>query len=77
MCRNFVIFAAVACAVLTMLVVAVTAQAPVLTPTEQLGKAIFFDQNLSMNSNQSCATCHDPAAGWTGRLSGQRARRGL
>jgi len=37
-----------------------------LTPKEQLGKEIFFDQNLSINANQSCAACHDPAAGWTG-----------
>ena len=37
-----------------------------LTPTEQLGKALFFDQTLSKNSNQSCATCHDPAVGYTG-----------
>jgi cytochrome c peroxidase len=37
-----------------------------LTPQEQLGRSIFFDVNLSINSNQSCATCHGPAAGWTG-----------
>ena len=49
-----------------MLVVAVTAQAPPLTPTEELGKAIFFDENLSLNNNQSCATCHHPNVGWVG-----------
>jgi cytochrome c peroxidase len=37
-----------------------------LTQKEELGKAIFFDENLSLNSNQSCATCHAPKAGWTG-----------
>jgi cytochrome c peroxidase len=37
-----------------------------LTPMEQLGKSIFFDQNLSINQNQSCAVCHTPEAGWTG-----------
>ncbi len=37
-----------------------------LTPIEQLGKSIFFDKDLSVNRNQSCATCHDPATGWTG-----------
>ena len=37
-----------------------------LFPSEQLGKSIFFDQSLSINQNQSCATCHDPAWGWTG-----------
>ena len=37
-----------------------------LTPMEKLGKAIFFDENLSINQNQSCASCHGPEAGWTG-----------
>ena len=37
-----------------------------LTDKEQLGKAIFFDNNLSINNNQSCAACHAPEAGWTG-----------
>jgi len=37
-----------------------------LTPIEQLGKALFFDQTLSKNSNQSCASCHDPSVGYTG-----------
>jgi cytochrome c peroxidase len=37
-----------------------------LTDNEQLGKSIFFDENLSINQNQSCATCHDPDWGWTG-----------
>ncbi len=37
-----------------------------LTPIEQLGKSLFFDKNLSRNGNQSCATCHDPAVGYTG-----------
>jgi len=37
-----------------------------LTPAEQLGKAIFFDTNLSINSNQACASCHNPEVGWTG-----------
>jgi len=37
-----------------------------LTPEEQLGKSIFFDDNLSIHTNQSCASCHAPAWGWTG-----------
>ena len=40
-----------------------------LTPIEQLGKSIFFDTNLSINQNLSCASCHGPEAGWTGPLS--------
>lgn len=40
-----------------------------LSPVEELGKSIFFDHALSINANQSCASCHDPAVGWTGPLS--------
>ena len=40
--------------------------AQTLTDNEQLGKSIFFDENLSINQNQSCASCHNPAWGWTG-----------
>ncbi|UCD99039.1 MAG: cytochrome C [Chloroflexota bacterium] len=43
----------------------VTAQTT-LTDMEQLGQSIFFDTNLSLHENQSCATCHAPEAGWTG-----------
>ena len=42
------------------------AQAAELTATQALGKLIFFDTNLSINRNQSCATCHAPGVGWTG-----------
>ncbi|WP_425046540.1 cytochrome-c peroxidase [Primorskyibacter sp. S87] len=31
---------------------------------EALGEALFFDENLSLNRTQSCATCHDPEAGF-------------
>lgn len=37
-----------------------------LSSEEQLGKSIFFDLNLSINGNQSCAACHAPGSGWTG-----------
>jgi cytochrome c peroxidase len=40
-----------------------------LSPNEQLGKSIFFDDNLSLNLNQSCAACHAPEVGFTGPLS--------
>jgi cytochrome c peroxidase len=52
---------------MVLIVAGVSAQGgDTLTPKEELGKFIFFDENLSINENQSCATCHDPAAGWTG-----------
>jgi cytochrome c peroxidase len=52
-----------------MLSAASTQAAPVLTGIEQLRKAIFFDENLSLNQNQSCASCHGPEVGWTGSSS--------
>jgi cytochrome c peroxidase len=45
-----------------------SAQAPPLSNLEKLGKAIFFDQNLSIQKNQACAACHAPEAGWTGPI---------
>ncbi|WP_419770338.1 MAG: cytochrome-c peroxidase [Candidatus Marinarcus sp.] len=32
--------------------------------SENLGKVLFFDKNLSKNRTQSCATCHNPEAGF-------------
>jgi cytochrome c peroxidase len=43
-----------------------TSSAQELTAKEKLGRSIFFDKNLSINRNQSCAACHDPEVGWTG-----------
>ncbi len=37
-----------------------------LSPIEELGKKIFFDEDLSLKRNQACATCHTPEAGWVG-----------
>lgn len=46
-----------------------TAYAQDLTPMEQLGKSIFFDEDLSIDGNQSCASCHGPEVGFTGPKS--------
>ncbi len=35
-----------------------------LTGKARLGERLFFDVNLSKNRTQSCATCHNPAAGF-------------
>lgn len=42
---------------------------PELTPIEQLGKNLFFDENLSTPPGQSCAACHAPETGFTGPVS--------
>ena len=36
------------------------------SPIVDLGRALFFDERLSRNENQSCATCHDAEFGFTG-----------
>ena len=40
-----------------------------LSQSEELGKSIFMDENLSLNGNQSCASCHGMEVGWTGPVS--------
>ena len=58
------------CASLFVLYIAgATADAQDLTPMEQLGKMLFFDDNLSTPPGQSCAACHAPEAGFTGPTS--------
>lgn len=42
------------------------APAPAPGDIVTLGKAIFFDANLSANGAQSCASCHAPSVGYTG-----------
>jgi cytochrome c peroxidase len=37
-----------------------------LSDLAQLGRLLYFDPALADPPGQSCATCHDPAAGWTG-----------
>jgi cytochrome c peroxidase len=54
---------------LALAVAGVTAATSPLSDEASLGKAIFFDQTLSLKGNQACAACHDPAAGFTGPLA--------
>ena len=37
-----------------------------LSPMEELGALIFFDETLSIRQNQACASCHVPEVGWVG-----------
>jgi cytochrome c peroxidase len=56
-------------AALAVAVAAGAAWAEDLSPIEQLGKALFFDTNLSNPPGQSCAACHAPEVGFTGPTS--------
>jgi cytochrome c peroxidase len=65
--KRFVILAAFVGGVLLLYgTLAVAQESATLTPEEELGKSLFFDQNLSLNSNVSCASCHGPQVGFTG-----------
>jgi cytochrome c peroxidase len=69
--------AAFIAAVVILVGVSVAAAQAALTDKEQLGRAIFFDEDLSLNENQSCATCHAPEAGWTGSNPAINAHGGV
>lgn len=69
--------AALIAAVGLALLISAAAASPTLTPTQQLGKLIFFDLNLSLNGNQSCASCHAPQVGWTGPSEAINAHGGV
>lgn len=53
-------------AAMVMLAIPGFSAAEDLTPIEQLGKFLFFDDILSNAPGQSCATCHAPEVGFTG-----------
>ena len=42
----------------------------------ELGKRLFFDPRLSGTGKMSCATCHDPAKGWSDGLPTARGHKG-
>jgi cytochrome c peroxidase len=65
--KRFVILAALIGGVLLLYgTLAAAQESTTLTPEEELGKALFFDQNLSLNANEACAACHGPEVGFTG-----------
>ena len=40
---------------------------PAYSTREELGEALFFDPDLSLNRTQACASCHDPETGFADR----------
>ena len=55
-----------AAAALLLLVIAGVSAEGTLSRREKLGKALFFDTNLSTPSGLACAGCHGPEVGYTG-----------
>jgi len=64
----FAVAASIAAAFILTSPVLVSAPPPPtqLSPMEELGKRLFFDQNLSVPAGQECAACHGPLVGFTG-----------
>ncbi len=57
----------------------IPADNPVTDAKVALGKLLYFDKRLSQDGTVSCATCHDPAKGWTDRApvsTGIRGQKG-
>ena len=46
----------------------VPASNPLTKAKVELGKQLYFDARVSLNTTVSCATCHNPARGWTDNL---------
>lgn len=63
--KNLLLSLGLAAAALLIVGVA-QAQSPMLSPLEELGKALYFDHNLSDPPGQACASCHAPEAGFVG-----------
>lgn len=50
------------------LVSVLPASNPLTKGKVELGKQLYFDARVSLNGTVSCATCHNPAKGWTDNL---------
>jgi cytochrome c peroxidase len=47
----------------------IPASNPITRGKVELGKQLYFDQRISKDGTVSCASCHDPAKGWTDNLT--------
>ena len=43
----------------------VPAANPITKGKYELGRQLYFDPRVSLDGTVSCATCHNPAKGWT------------
>ena len=46
----------------------IPASNPMTKGKVELGKQLYFDQRISKDATVSCASCHDPAKGWTDNM---------
>ena len=59
----------ISCLSLLLIVLSTGLAGADLTSKQDLGKKLFFDNNLSTPSGQSCAACHAPNTGFVGPVS--------
>lgn len=62
--KSIVVFGVLATLALALVLVGQGLAGPELTPVEELGQLLYFDENLSEPGGQSCASCHDPDFGF-------------
>jgi len=75
--RTVVVFAALVTLALALVLVGPSMADDGLTDIEQLGKFLYFDENLSEPSGQSCASCHHPDFGFADPDRGQPVSEGV
>lgn len=54
----------------------IPADNPITDAKVALGKLLYFDMRISGDGTISCATCHDPAKGWTDRSAVSTGMKG-
>jgi cytochrome c peroxidase len=62
--KSIVVFAVLATLALALVLVGQGLAGPELTGIEELGQLLYFDEDLSEPSGQSCASCHHPDFGF-------------
>ena len=62
--RRLVVLAVLVTMVIAFVVVGQGMAQTALTPKEELGQFLYFDENLSEPAGQACASCHEPAFGF-------------
>ena len=62
--RNPIVLALFVTLLAVLLFVSQTSAEPGLTKLERLGRELYFDEDLSEPSGQSCASCHEPEFGF-------------
>ena len=75
--KRVFLFAALVTFALALVLVGQGLAEPALTPIQELGKELYFDENLSEPSGQSCASCHQPDFGFVDPDKGQPVSEGV